>query len=71
VGDPGRRDLQFSIDGEYRYQYQYLPDPSGTAAVVRATGDLDCNGVAGTYELTVTVQGTSVRRAWRRKNPYE
>ena len=67
----GWRDLAFSIDGEYRYTYQYVPDPSGASAIVRATGDLDCDGVGGTYELTLTVQGTSVRRAWRRKNPYE
>jgi hypothetical protein len=67
----GWRELQFSIDGAYRYQYQYLPDPSGQSATVRATGDLDCNGRGSTYELILTVQGTTVRRAWHRKNPYE
>jgi hypothetical protein len=68
---PGWRELQFSIDGPYRYQYQYIPDATGQSAVVRATGDLDCNGVSSTYELQLTVQGSNVHRAWRRKNPYE
>jgi len=68
---PGWRELQFSIDGTYRYTYQYVPDPSGESALLRATGDLDCDGVVATYELKLTVKGTSVQRAWQRKNPYE
>lgn len=67
----GWRDLGFSVDGPYRYTYQYLPDPSGNAAVIRATGDLDCDGVSSLYELKLTVVGTLVHRAWRRVNPYE
>lgn len=67
----GWRELQFSIDGSYRYQYQYLPDPSGQSAVIRAAGDLDCDGTSSIYELRLSVQGSSVRRAWHRKNPYE
>ena len=68
---PGWRELGFSIDGTYRYTYQYIPDPSGLTAVVRATGDLDCDGVQSTYELQLTAQGPLVIRRWRRVNPYE
>jgi len=68
---PGWRELSFSVDGEYRYTYQYVPDPSGQSAMIRATGDLDCNGTSSVYELKITVQGTLVRRSWRRQNAYE
>jgi len=68
---PGWRELQFSVDGEYRYTYQYVPDPGGAAAIVRAVGDLDCNGTGSVYEVKLTVQGALVRRAYRRQNPYE
>ena len=67
----GWRDLQFSVDGEHRYVYQYVPDASGQSAILRATGDLDCDEAASLYELKLTVKGTSVVRAWHRKNPYE
>lgn len=67
----GWRALGFSIDGSYRYTYEYVPDPSGSTAIVRAVGDLDCNGDKSLYELTLTVKGTSVERAWTRKDPYE
>ncbi len=67
----GWRELQFSIDGAYRYTYQYIPDPGGQSAVVRAAGDLNCDGLASIYELRLTVQAGTVRRTWQRKNPYE
>ena len=67
----GWRELQFSVDGDYRYTYQYLPDPTGQSAIVRAVGDLDCDGTSSNYELKLTVSGTLVRRSWRRQNPYE
>jgi hypothetical protein len=67
----GWRDLQFSVDGPYRYTYQYIPDANGQGATIRATGDLDCDGVPSVYELKLTLQNGSVRRAWRRQNPYE
>lgn len=69
--EPGWRELQFSVDGTYRYTYEYIPDPSGMSAIVRATGDLDCDGVMALYELKLTVKGTSVQRTWHRKNAYE
>jgi hypothetical protein len=67
----GWRDLQFSVDGEHRYTYQYVPDASGQSAILRATGDLDCDDVSSLYELKLTVKGTSVVRTWHRKDPYE
>lgn len=67
----GWRELQFSVDGEHRYTYQYVPDASGRSAVLRATGDLDCDDEMSFYELALTVKGTSVVRTWHRKNPYE
>jgi hypothetical protein len=67
----GWRDLQFSVDGTYRYTYEYVPDPSGASALVRAIGDLDCNHTASTYELKLTVKGTEVERVWSRSNPFE
>ncbi len=68
---PGWRELQFSVDGDYRYTYQYIPDANGQGATVRAVGDLDCDGSAAIYELKLTVQGPLLRRSWRRQNPYE
>jgi hypothetical protein len=59
---PGWQQLGFSIDGDYRYAYQYAPDASGTSAIVRAVGDLDCDGHGTTTELKLTVEGTKVRR---------
>lgn len=68
---PGWRELRFTVDGPYRYTYEYLPDASGQSATLRATGDLDCDTRASLYELRLTVQGATVRRTWRRKDPYE
>jgi len=68
---PGWRALAFSIDGPYRYTYEYAPDPSGTSALVRAVGDLDCNGEPSLYEVRLTVEGAKVERTWTRKDPYE
>jgi len=68
---PGWRDLQFSVDGDHRYTYQYAPDASGRFAILRATGDLDCDDVSSLYELKLTVVGTTVLRTWHRQNPYE
>lgn len=67
----GWRELQFSVDGDHRYTYQYVPDASGLGALLRATGDLDCDDEPSIYELKLTVKGTSVVRAWHRKDPYE
>jgi hypothetical protein len=68
---PGWRALGFSIDGEFRFTYEYVPDPSGESAVVRATGDLDCNSTTSLYEVRLVVHGNAVERTWTKKDPYE
>jgi hypothetical protein len=68
---PGWQGLQFSIDGEYRYTYSYVPDPGGRSAIVRAVGDLDCNGTASLFEVEVRIDGAGVSKTWTRKQPYE
>lgn len=68
---PGWQALQFSIDDDHRYSYEYVPDASGRSAVVRAVGDLDCDDVTSLYEVRIDIEGSGVRRKWTRKNPYE
>lgn len=63
--------LDFTIDGPYRYTYEYAPAPDGLSAVLRATGDLDCDGHASRDELTLTVKGGGVERRWHRDDPYQ
>jgi hypothetical protein len=61
---PGWRALRFSVDGPSRYAYEYIPDPSGAAAVVRATGDLACDGHVERVELRLEIRDGHVERAW-------
>jgi hypothetical protein len=68
---PGWQALAFSIDDDYRYTYTYIPDPGGRSAIVRAVGDLDCNGETSLYELELRIESDGVKRTWTRKNPYE
>jgi type II secretory pathway pseudopilin PulG len=68
---PGWKALAFSIDGAHRYSYAYVPDPGGRSAVVRAMGDLDCDGEPGLYELEIRIEGGGVERRWTRKDRYE
>lgn len=68
---PGWQALQFSIDGEHRYTYSYIPDPSGRSAILRAVGDVDCDDVTSLYEVKVEIDGGGLRRKWTRKNPSE
>jgi hypothetical protein len=62
--EPGWRALGFSIDGEHRFRYQYIPDPGGQAATLRAVGDLDCQGAIRTVELVVRASGDKPSRTW-------
>jgi len=68
---PGWQALAFTIDGDHRYTYSYVPDPSGRSAVVRAVGDLDCDDVMSLYEVAIRIEPQGVRRTWTRKNPLE
>ncbi|MBX3160729.1 MAG: hypothetical protein KF773_32485 [Deltaproteobacteria bacterium] len=68
---PGWQALRFTIDGEYRYTYAYLPDPSGRSATLRAVGDLDCDGESSLYEVELAVEGLGVQATWTRRDPYE
>ena len=72
---PGWKDLGFTIDGDFRYTFQYIPDPSGNSAVIRAVGDLDCNGTTSLYEVKLVLEpgagGAAVTRTWTRTAPYE
>jgi len=65
----GWKELEFSIDDPYRYQYEYAPDPNGQSAVIRAVGNLDCDQQPSLYELQVTVKGTALERSWTHRDP--
>ena len=66
---PGWKELEFSIDDPYRYSYEYVPDQNGQGATVRAIGNLDCDAALSTYELHLSVHGTSLDRSWIRQDP--
>jgi len=68
---PGWQALGFSVDGEYRYTYSYIPDPGGRSAVVRAVGDVDCDGDTSVYEITIRIDADGVHRVASSKNPHE
>ena len=68
---PAWRALSFSIDGAYRYQYEYVPDASGLSATLRAVGDLNCDTKTSLYEVEIHVQGNGITRTWHRTDPYE
>jgi hypothetical protein len=68
---PGWKALAFSIDGEHRYTYAYVPDPGGRSAILRAAGDLDCDGEPALYELEIRIEVGGPVRRWTRKDPYE
>ncbi len=61
---PGWRALGFSVDGDYRYTYQYIPDASGAGATLRATADLACDGTGYVDTLELRVDGKAVTRTW-------
>ena len=44
--------VQFSVDDPHYYSYQYLVLDSRKQFVVRAFGDLDCDGVYSTFAMT-------------------
>jgi hypothetical protein len=68
---PGWQALAFSVDDDFRYTYSYIPDPGGRSAIVRAVGDVDCDGKASLYEVEIRIDADGVKRTWTRKDPYE
>ena len=56
---PEWRALDFSMDKDFYFQYDYAPAGGGASFVARAIGDTDCDGTPVTYQMDgVTVSGT-------------
>lgn len=55
----GWKELGFSMNQPFRYQYQIISSGKGPNAkfTIRAHGDLDCDGVWSTYELWGAIDG--------------
>jgi hypothetical protein len=70
--DPAWKALRFTIDDSFRYSYQYEVIDGGRSAVLRAIGDLDCDGTSGTYELKLEpgADGALVE-TWDEKDPLQ
>lgn len=64
---PGWRALAFSVDDDHRFVYEYSPDPSGHAAVVRATGDVACSGTTSVFEIEIRLGQHGIERKTSRK----
>ncbi len=68
---PGWAALGFTVDDPHRYSYQYQLVDGGKAAVIRAIGDLDCNGTPGTYEIRLEPDGKTMTRTSTSSQPLE
>ncbi len=68
---PGWQALQFSIDGDYRYTYSYIPAKDGRSAIVRAVGDVDCDGETSLYEVEIRAVGSGAERTEKSEHSYE
>ena len=68
---PAWRALSFSIDDAHRYTYAYVPDPGGMSAIIRATGDLDCDGQPALFEVKLEIKSGKLTRTVTRKQPRE
>lgn len=44
--------LHFSVDDPHHYSYEYIVEDKFSSFRARAYGDLDCDGVYSTFELT-------------------
>lgn len=71
--DPGWRQLRFTVDDPHRYVYEYQLADDGRVAVLRATGDLDCDGEHGTVELRLepSPDGDGLIERWTFDHPRE
>jgi hypothetical protein len=63
--------LGFTIDDPHRYAYRYELTEGGRVAILRAIGDLDCNGTYGTYELRLEPDGDHLTRTLSETKPRE
>jgi hypothetical protein len=68
---PGWQALAFSIDDAHRYTYSYLPAADGRSAVVRAVGDLDCDGETSVIEIEIEIASDGVRTTTKHERRYE
>jgi hypothetical protein len=52
-------DLAFTQNRHFQYSYAFLPNPQSMppSFTVRASADLDCNGIFSLYEITGTLSG--------------
>jgi hypothetical protein len=55
ASNPVWRELDFQISEPTLFQYSYRGSADGQSFVAKAIGDLDCDGVFITYELTGSV----------------
>jgi len=67
----GWRELEFSVDGPFRFSYEYAPDPSGMSAIVRAVGQVDCDAPSQSIQIALTVNGMTVERLKTRSETSE
>lgn len=63
------RSLRFSLDRPHRYSVAYAPAPQG--AVLRITGDVDCDGVLSSTVLRVKVVGKELAVEREVQHPLE
>ena len=56
--DPAWSDMSFSIDEETSYQYSFVGVAAGNSYTAYGIGDTDCDGIAGTYTLSGTVDAS-------------
>jgi hypothetical protein len=63
--------LNFSIDDPHYYSYEYEVVDGGEGYVVRAIGDLDCDGVVSTFELMGGVMDGSLQGSAAIRRVYE
>ena len=57
AADPVWAALDFEISEPTLFQYSYRGSPDGQSFIAKAIGDLDCDGIFITYELTGSASG--------------
>jgi hypothetical protein len=66
-------ELLFSMDVVHYYSYEYVVAPDGESFIVRAQGDLDCDGNWSKIELHGEIQNAKIvlDRTFHSKNELE